>query len=167
MRRLKITNRDMRLLKFLASTGLLGTSHIRSRFFGGAARTTFLRRLRMLERKSFIKRVLGLESQEVLWMLTTKGANEVGVIRPKGHWSKNLLEHDYRLVDLRMSLENSGVVHSWMPEHQIRSEIFRKHGPKDFQERIVPDGLIGILVNGKSESIALELELTLKKSDQN
>lgn len=159
---MKLTKRDIQLLKLLAATGFMGTSHIRSRFFDGAARTTVLRRLRMLEKNSFIKRVLGLESQEVLWMLTTKGANEARVLRPKSHWSKNMLEHDYRLVCLRMSLEQTGIAHSWLPEHQIRSELFRKHGPKDFQERIVPDGLIGVEVNGKSESIALELEITMK-----
>lgn len=162
MNRLKLTDRDFKLFKFLASTGFLGSSHIQEKFFAGAARTTVLRRLRMLESKSYIKRVLGLESQEILWMLTSKGAREVGVTVPKTHWSKNMLEHDYQLVDLRMSLEASGIVHSWMPEHQIRSELFKKHGPKDFQERVVPDGLIGIQVNGKNESVALELELTLK-----
>ncbi len=163
MRRLyKQTKRDAHLMKSLSSYGMLGSSHIEKHFFGGIARTTVLRRLRLLESKGLIKRVMGLESQELLWMLTTKGGRELRVAVPKTHWSKNMLEHDYRLVDIRLHLESSGIAHSWMPEHLIRSEIFRKHGTKDIHERIVPDGLIGIQVNGKNESVALELELTLK-----
>ncbi len=156
------TKRDAYLMKSLSTYGMLGSSHIKNHFFGGIARTTVLRRLRLLESKGLIKRVMGLESQELLWMLTTKGGREMRVTIPKTHWSKNMLEHDYLLVDLRLNLEVSGIAHSWMPEHLIRSEIFRKHGAKDIHERIVPDGLIGIQVNGKNESVALELELNLK-----
>ena len=74
MSSLMLTERDKCLLRFLSATGFLGTSHIQTIYFRGAARTTVLRRLRMLEKKSLIKRVLGLESQEVLWMLTLKGS---------------------------------------------------------------------------------------------
>lgn len=158
----KQTKRDAHFMRSLSSYGMLGSSHIEKHFFGGIARTTVLRRLRLLESKGLINRVIGLESQELLWMLTTKGGRELRVTIPKTYWSKNMLEHDYRLVDLRLNLEYSGIAHSWMPEHLIRSEIFRKHGTKDIHERIVPDGLIGIQVNGKNESVALELELTLK-----
>lgn len=162
MRKVYLTERDLELLRSMVSMGFLGTSHIQDKFFLGAARTTVLRRLRLLENQSLVKRILGLESQENLWMVTKKGASKVRLERPKVHWNKNMLEHDYRLLKLRLSLEECGVVFSWMPEHEIRSKLFRHHGPKNFSERIVPDGLLGIQVNGKSESIALELELTLK-----
>jgi len=65
-----------------------------------------------------------------------------------------------------LSLEKVGVVHSWIPEHEIRSVIFKKHGASGTNERNVPDGLIGVDINGNKESISLELELTLKSQER-
>jgi hypothetical protein len=120
----------------------------------------------MIEKAKLVKRILGLENQQTLWMLTQKGALEVGAQITKRYWSKNMLEHDFQLNELRLALEKAEIVHSWIPEHEIRSAIFKKHGPLAHTEKIVPDGLIGIDVNGKKESLALELELTLKNQDR-
>lgn len=163
---MNLTNRDIHLLKSLSSYGMLSTGQIGKYFFNSIAKTTVLRRLRILEEPQLIKRVLGLENQQTLWMLTIKGAREVKVTLTKKYWSKNMLEHDFHLNELRLSLESVGVVHSWMPEHEIRSVIFKKHGAKGTSERIVPDGLIGVDVNGSKQSIALELELTLKNQER-
>lgn len=163
---MKLTNRDMLLLKTLSTHGMLSTSQIEKYFFNSIATTTVLRRLRMIEKSQLVKRILGLENQQTLWMLTLKGGREVGAHITKKYWSKNMLEHDFQLNELRLSLEKAGIVHSWMPEHEIRSAIFKKHGPTSHNEKIVPDGLIGIDVNGKKESMALELELTLKNQDR-
>lgn len=73
-----------------------------------------------------------------------------------------MLEHDHKLVGLRIALEMSGMAHSWTPEHEIRSFIFKKHGLRGMKDRIVPDGLMGIEVGGERHSVAIELELTLK-----
>lgn len=73
-----------------------------------------------------------------------------------------MLEHDHKLVRLRIALEVSGISQSWTPEHEIRSFIVRKHGIKNMKDRIVPDAFMGIEVNGEKHSVAIELELTLK-----
>ena len=116
----------------------------------------------MLEKARLIKRTIGLESHELLWMLTTEGGRTAGVSIPKSKWSKNMLEHDHQLIALRIQLEWFGVARSWTPEHVIRSLIFQKHGLKGMKDRIVPDAFMAIEVNGAQESIAIELELTLK-----
>lgn len=159
-----ITQRDLELFKKLSSYGMLTTKLVRELVFDSIATTTVLRRLRLLEDCSYVKRILGLESQEVLWMLTEKGAAEVGLELFKRNWSKNMLEHDYKLLNLRLLLERHGLTHSWKPEHEIRAMIFKASGFRAAKEKIIPDGLMGIETNGQQVSVAFELELTMKNS---
>lgn len=80
---MNITNRDIEIFKLIANYGMLSTKQINSICFNSIATTTVLRRLRMLEDKKFIQRLLGLESQDVLWLLLPKGAEAAGVAIPK------------------------------------------------------------------------------------
>lgn len=161
-----ITERDTGLLKKLSQYGMLSTKQINFLCFNSIAQTTVLRRLRALEKNKYIKRILGLESHEVLWSVIPKGAVLAEVPVPKWHWSKNLLEHDFKLVSLRLALEGSGLSHSWITEHEIRSSIFRTNGFRDAKDKLIPDGLMGIEIDGKKQSLAIELELTLKNRDK-
>jgi DNA-binding HxlR family transcriptional regulator len=161
-----ITNRDIEIFKHIANFGMLSTKQINSICFNSIAATTVLRRLRMLEDKKFIQRILGLESQDVLWVLLPKGAEAAGVAIPKRHWSKNLLEHDHKLISLRLNLERSGIAHSWIPEHKIRANIFRSNDFRTAKEKLIPDGLMATEADGKRLSVAIELELTLKNKDK-
>jgi DNA-binding Lrp family transcriptional regulator len=156
------TSRDLRLLRLLSNYGMLSSRQIEEFVFGKIATTTVLRRLRALEKVRLIKRIPGLENYELLWMLTPKGADTANVSLPKSKWSRNMLEHDFKLVALRIALEGNGVAHSWTPEHEIRTFIFKKHGFRGIKERLVPDAFMGIDIDGRKESVAIELELTLK-----
>jgi hypothetical protein len=163
---MNITKRDIDVFKLIADYGMLSTKQINSICFNSIATTTVLRRLRMLEDEKYIQRLRGLESQDVLWILLPKGAEAGGVAIPKRHWSKNLLEHDHRLISLRLNLEESGIAHSWMPEHFIRANIFRKNDFRTAKEKLIPDGLMATVADDKRLSVAIELELTLKNKDK-
>jgi hypothetical protein len=163
---MNITNRDIEVFKLIASYGMLSTKQINFVCFNLIASTTVLRRLRMLEDKKFIQRLLGLESQDVLWILLPKGAEAAEVAIPKRHWNKNLLEHDHKLISLRLGLEGSGIAHSWIPEHLIRTNIFKKNDFRTAKEKLIPDGLMATEADGKRLSVAIELELTLKNKDK-
>lgn len=163
---MNITNRDIEIFKMIANYGMLSTKQINFVCFNLIASTTVLRRLRKLEDKKFIQRLLGLESQDVLWILLPKGAEAAGVAIPKRHWSKNLLEHDHKLISLRLGLEGSGIAHSWIPEHSIRTNIFKNNDFRTAKEKLIPDGLMGTETNSKRLSVAIELELTLKNKDK-
>jgi hypothetical protein len=163
---MNITSRDIDIFKLIASYGMLSTKQINSICFKSIATTTVLRRLRILENKKFIQRLLGLESQDVLWILLPKGAEAAGVAIPKRHWSKNLLEHDHKLISLRLCLEGSGIAYSWIPEYLIRANIFRKNDFRTAKEKLIPDGLMATVADGKRLSVAIELELTLKNKDK-
>jgi hypothetical protein len=155
---MKITSRDKQLFLKLASHGMLSTKQATTIIFNSIASTTVLRRLRLLEENYFLKRVSGLDSHEVLWVLTEKGANTVGVSVPKKNWSKNILDHDYKLLSLRLELEKTGIAKSWIPEHEIRSLIYKKYGLQEGKQKLIPDGLMG--------TVAIELELTLKNQSR-
>jgi hypothetical protein len=157
-----ITKRDLELFRKLSDYGMLSTKQIGEIFFFGVALTTVLRRLRMLESNFYLRRIEGLLSHELLWVLASKGAIASDTNIPKRHWCKNMLDHDYKLLSLRLRLEGCGVAHSWTPEHEIRSAIFRKYGIREAKNRLIPDGLMGIEVDGKKQTIAIEVELTMK-----
>ena len=161
-----ITNRDLELFKKLSTYGMLSTKHINLLCFKSIATTTVLRRLRLLEENKYVQRILGLESLDLLWVLLPKGAEMGSVEISKRHWSKNLLEHDFKLLSLRLALEESGLAHSWMPEHLIRANIFRNNSFRAAKEKLIPDGFMGIEVDEKRLSLAIELELTLKNKDK-
>lgn len=157
-----VTKRDEALIKRIAELGMLSTNQISELFFEGVANTTVLRRLRILEASQLLRRVVGLDTKECLWIVTASGAQMVNVEIVKTKWSKHMIEHDHKLIALRLLLERVGVARAWMPEHEIRSHMFKKYGLREIKNKTIPDGFIGIEVNGKMESVALELELTLK-----
>lgn len=157
-----VTKRDEALIKKIAELGMLSTNQISELFFEGVANTTVLRRLRILEASQLLRRVVGLDTKECLWIVTASGAQMAKVEIVKTKWSKHMIEHDHKLIALRLLLESVGVARAWMPEHEIRSHMFKKYGLREIKNKIIPDGFIGIEVNGKMESVALELELTLK-----
>jgi DNA-binding MarR family transcriptional regulator len=160
------TERDIDLFKKLSNYSMLSTKQIKNLCFGGIAKTTVLRRLRRLEKEKYIQRLRGLESQEVLWYLLDRGADIAEVHLSKRNWSKNLLEHDFKLIGLRLLLESQGLAHSWIPEHEIKRSIFKNNDFRSAKEKLIPDGFMGIEVNGIKQTLAIELELTLKNKDK-
>lgn len=149
-----VTQRDRDLFHKLASYGMLSTKQANTLIFNTIASTTVLRRLRILEEHHYLKRITGLDSHEVLWVLTEKAATTICVLVPKKSWSKNILKHDFKLLSLRLKLESTRVAQSWIPEHEIHSLVYKKFGLREGKQRLIPDGLMG--------TVAIELELTLK-----
>jgi len=164
---MRITHRDRVLLSHISEYGMLTTKQINKKIFGGIANTTVLRRLRSLEEAKLIKRLIGLESQETLWIILEKALNEMeGGNFYKRYWNKNLLEHDFKLLSLRLLLEGEGIAKSWEPEHKIRFLIFQKYNEVEAKKKIIPDGLMITETQFKRVSVAIELELTLKNKER-
>ncbi len=164
---MRITHRDKILLSHISEYGMLTTKQINKKVFGGIANTTVLRRLRSLEEAKLIKRLIGLESQETLWIISDKALNEIeGGNFYKRYWNKNLLEHDFKLLSLRLLLEDEGIAKSWEPEHKIRFLIFQKYNELEAKKKIIPDSLMITETQFKRVSVAIELELTLKNKER-
>ena len=139
-----VTKRDEALIKRIAELGMLSTNQIGELFFEGVVNTTVLRRLRILEASQLLRRVVGLDTKECLWIVTASGAQMAKVEIVKTKWSKHMIEHDHKLIALRLLLESVGVARAWMPEHETRSHMFKKYGLREIKNKIIPDGFIGI-----------------------
>lgn len=163
---MKLTQRDLEIFKLMSAMAILTTAQLQQAVFSSIAATTVLRRLRKLERGRYIQRIKGLPSYEVAWALTQKGADAVGYGNPKRNFHRLSLVHDVMLADLRLTLEGHGIARSWIPEHEIRSLMARKHGLKKMKTETVPDGIMSISYQGVMESVAVELELHYKNQDR-
>lgn len=163
---MRFQKRDGELLKMICDFGVLSTKQIGNLFFKEVAITTVLKRLRILEKAGLIKRVSGLESFELLWVISDKGARIIEKENYKTSWSKQLLEHDYKISSLRLSFLNLKLYESWIPEHEIRSLLYKKYSFKGSLNKLIPDGLITIKRKGNVETWAMEMELSLKGKDR-
>lgn len=163
---MRLTKRDLEIFKLISKTAILTTAQIERTFFSGVATTTVLRRLRKLEKAKLIDRIEGLPNHELAWALTMKGAESVGYLNPKRNFHRLALVHDVKLADLQLILESSRIAHSWIPEHEIRSAMARKHGVKRMQNQSVPDGIMGVKYQGVMESIVIEMELHYKNKNR-
>lgn len=163
---MKLTSRDELLLRLLQTYGCLMTKQIASKVFPDVQLTTVLRRLRCLNDNGYIQKILGLESSERLWALTKKSADKFHFESAKTSFPRAILEHDSTLTTLRIQLEDHGIAHSWIPEHEIRQSVARRHGLRETTRRVIPDGIVGVEINGLKESIAVELELSPKNQNR-
>lgn len=157
-----LTSRDLTLFQNLRDYGLLTTRQLAQVHFPDVALTTVLRRLRKLEDGAYIQRLRGSESYEFAWALNDKGAHAIGAQSYKRIFRRDCMDHELKLLSLRLSLEGSGIARSWIPEHDIRSQMARRYGIKELSNRLIPDGLMGIETHGFKESVAIELELHFK-----
>lgn len=163
---MRLQKRDYELLKMICDFGLLSTKQIGSVFFEDVAITTVLKRLRILEEEKLIKRVVGLESFELLWVINNKGAKLIEQGNYKTSWSKQMLEHDHKISSLRLSFLKSKLYESWVPEHEIKSLLYKKYSFKGSINKLIPDGLMTIKRKGNIETWAMEMELSLKGKDR-
>lgn len=163
---MRLTSRDEFLLRLLQTYGCLLTKQIASKVFPGVRLTTVLRRLRCLNDAGYIQKILGLESSERLLALTKKSADKFHFESAKTSFPRAILEHDSLLTTVRIQLEDQGVAHSWIPEHEIRQSVARKHGLRETKRRVIPDGIMGIEISGLKESVAIELELSPKNQNR-
>jgi hypothetical protein len=127
--------------------------------------TTVLRRLRILEESGHLLRI-DLSSRGALaWAVTEKAARLISELPPKKTFRPDLIDHDLKLVELRLALEFTGVARSWIPEHEIRHKVFRHHGVRYAGSLLVPDGIMGVETpSGDSKAVAIEVELNFKNS---
>jgi hypothetical protein len=166
---LRLQNRDIELLKLICDLGLISTKQVGNLFFKDVAMTTVLKRLRLLEGERLIKRVQGLESFELLWSIDHKGGKLIEKEFYKNTWNKAMLAHDYKLSSLRQMLSKFKLYESWVPEHELRSAIYKKYSFKGSLNKLIPDGLMTFRrngINGILETWAIEMELSLKSKNR-
>lgn len=160
------TNRDQHLLSGLGNYGLLSTTVIVEKYFNNVDYSTVLRRLRILEKEGLMRRAGLLMTTENLWAIAPKGAKKMSLENFKCYWNQASIDHDFKLIKLRMFLEELGIVKKWIAEHVIRSMIYKKYSLRDAKNKLIPDGIFETKIDNSSHSMAIELELNLKSQSR-
>jgi DNA-binding Lrp family transcriptional regulator len=160
------TNRDQHLLSDLGNYGLLSTTIIVEKHFNNADYSTVLRRLRILEKEGLIRRAGLLMTTENIWAIAPKGAKKMSLENFKCYWNQASIDHDFKLIKLRMFLEELGIIKKWIAEHVIRSMIYKKYSLRDAKNKLIPDGIFETKIDNSSQSLAIELELNLKSQSR-
>lgn len=147
-------------MELLYRYGVLTTIQIGRLCFPGVARTTVLRRLRILEEGKLILRISGLEEGLLGWSLISDGVKQIGIDDAPEYRNKNTLRHTVTLAEVRMSLEKIGLGKNWISEVELKRRMnSRLHAWKD---TVIPDGMFAANVLGETKMVALELELNPK-----
>lgn len=160
------TNRDQYLLSDLGNYGLLSTTVIVEKHFNNVDYSTVLRRLRILEKEGLIRRAGLLMTTENLWAIAPKGAKKMSIENFKCYWNQASIDHDFKLIKLRMFLEELGIIKKWIAEHVIRSMIYKKYSLRDAKNKLIPDGIFETKIDNSCHSMAIELELNLKSQSR-
>ena len=154
--------RDRELMAGLQRFGVLSTVQICLWYFKNVAKTTALRRIRLLEKGHYLKRGVTLENGTNTWSLGFKGRELLAAGNTVHFSNRNSIKHDVLLTELRRKLESFGLAKDLTPEFEIKSEVFRNFRYGSAKEQLVPDALMFEPVNAEPWVISLELELTVK-----
>ena len=159
MSNLKLTKRDIQLAEKLSQYGILSTRQIETMCFSGIRTTTVLRRLRRLEEDEYLRRVP--ETRPYIWTLGKRDMLLYEMPR-YGLINRNTLSHDMAINDVRWVLEKAGLGAAWKPGHILRKQAARTYTNSRGSIDAIPDGLIGVPVQGTYRGVALEVELHAK-----
>ncbi len=142
--------------------GVVTSSQIGQWFFNGVAKTTVLKRIRLLEKGNYINRGVTLDDGTNTFYLGREGHKVLQTESFRIGINRNTIEHDVLLSQIRWKLEFFGLAKDITPEFQLRSEVFRNNRYLNAKEQLIPDALMIESVRGTAQAISIELELTIK-----
>lgn len=150
---LRLTNRDIEILKFINEFGFCEISHISRRF--NLKRPRNYQIIKRLIKAGFIKHERIFYGRSGVYQLTNDGSN-LTTLPPISKVPLSVYEHNLKLIDLHIALSRKHPDVVWMSERQLKYDKF-KDGVG--QAGHVCDGIM-IFPDGKK--VAIELELSMK-----
>lgn len=168
MKRIYISDLDMRILSFISDMKFSNSSIISSFFFKGKGERYPKKRLKDFVDNGFLDSILSWGGKMPLYFITDKGSKlleknglDVVPFGIKGLDLKNY-EHDLFLSHLRVQLEDSGLVDSWISERLIR---FRnQYLFISSNDKIIPDAYCRSIKHDKQ--LVVEFENTIKSNSR-
>ncbi len=164
-----LTERDIKILRFIWKWKVLSTLAISRKFFPESISDAAYRRLLDLTRMGFIEPVNINFNRQALWSLTTKGFIRIspffGELLSKGFKAENS-SHDYLVTcfHLGLWLTNQPEYTQTYSEQQLRRispELWDAWVPSSTVHR--PDGYSLLFKNDKKVIISFEVELSIKE----
>ena len=158
---MRLTARDLDVLRFAARHGMGTPEQLATRFF--TASPPALRRLRALETAGLLVADRVLAAAPPVVRATAAGARRAGCDVAPASLDLARIRHNLTLVDLSEELLAAHPGSAWTTERELRRDRMRAAragGWRDRQGRI-PDGLLRLATGTR---IAIELDLTPKRS---
>lgn len=159
-----LTKRDLELFQLISKCSILSTRQIATHIFSGIQLSTVLRRLRKLEKEKFLLKIEGLPNFERAWAITTKASEQIGKVHRRRNFNPSITKHEVMLSEIYLKFNNLGILRSWIPESEVRSEKVKIFGLRNLKNMALPDGIMGVETSRGIESVAVELELHYKNS---
>lgn len=167
-KRCAITERDVRILRYLWKWKTLSTSALATKFFPKVSPQGAYRRLIRLEDAGFIQAIDTTKYWQIIWVLTLKGFKRIrpflGELSGEGFRSENNM-HDHIATAFHLGewLTHQPAYTQTFSEQQLRRiapELWDEWVPKFDSHR--PDGYSLYFQGEKKIVVAFEAELTLK-----
>lgn len=173
----RITERSVRILRFVARHGVVTVHHVRSYAFGSgggenglgpASVEAVYREMRKLKAKGLIRHDRVLHNEPGVYRLTEAGARAAGLDLAPARIDLADLEHDLWVVTLSLLiLRSAPYAARWITEREIRHAVLGR-------SRAARTGLIreghgfgripdGLLVGIGGERVAIEVERSSKR----
>lgn len=164
--KLILTERDIKVLKLFHDFGVVSSDQVARWLFPNVAKTTVLRRLRLLENAGYIRKRGTLPNATSVWVIECDGIRLLDGVPDKEFYPLNQLPHDITLNEIRWQFHSLDLVQSWMTERNLRQKLAKESSYKVRSGWVVPDALLLFQNFSKDNfSARIEVELTLK-SDQ-
>ena len=164
---LPLTQRDSSLLRKLNSFGLLSTQQIQKHIFNNIDKPTVLRRLRILQKRGWLRSSYGLPKGGLVWSLTKKGVHSCSYEGWIKTINRNTLQHDVLVSEVLFQLQRRNILLDWIPEHILKRQrigsttyLWRWH--HENSQSLAPDGVLIAQHEGKRKKIAMEVEISKK-----
>lgn len=172
MKNMILRKRDFEIMYYISTQNFASISELHKVFWKSKKSTgTHYRRLGQLAKQCFIEKINAPRNFGASYTITKKGQN---ILRVAGYhvlpceFKKDSYtgqyEHDLLLHKVKNILLQSPIVENYIPEYQITSKLLKKFKSMNtYQKRDkIPDGLFNLWVSNKSQTVALELELSQK-----
>lgn len=169
----RFTDRELDVLEFVLEMKFSTLEDLHAKFFkvtklGTVSNSLIWARQRVHKLvKSEMLQILTEVCARPLYVITQKGYLFLRNSRSQKNYCRPLLDvdgrffdHDQRVAQIRIVLENSGVVKEWISERQLSEiEEYRKYLPTEFR----PDA---IYVTPEGKRVAFELEIARKTKER-
>jgi DNA-binding Lrp family transcriptional regulator len=157
----RLTPRDLDLLRFTARHGMVAPEQLARRFF--TSTPPALRRLRALEAAGLLVRDRMLVAAPPVVRATPSGTRLAGCNLAPASLDLARIAHNLALVDLSDELLAAHTASAWTTERELRRDRVRaaRAGGRWDRQRRVPDGLLRLAGGTR---VAVELDLTPKRS---
>jgi hypothetical protein len=163
--RIRITDRDVEIIRWIGRHRVATAEQVRRRFFGRWPSRAYGRLAGLVER-SLLKRDFWRDKEPAVYLATDAGLRLAGLRLSPARPDYSRIPHDLLVVDIseRLLSENPGA--SWITEREVRSDLTRAALQKgsgrmllDPRRGRIPDGIL-VLPDGRR--VGLEVELSPK-----